>query len=168
MSNDKRSALPVGVDLTNIKGRQNVGLPEIVPISWLRLDPVRAEQLKAIADVDFTSSTGMMAGRNVSPWPLLCASLAAVEAEHNRTMSAVVDLRTSVGKVKDMPMLYAEAVNALGQAEVALLKSSQRLPITFSRTVEAISLVAEHLYEAGFVARPGLTVQPEESPSLVG
>jgi hypothetical protein len=168
MSNDKNSALPVGVDLTNIKGRQNVGLPEIVPIGWLRLDPGRAEQLNAIADVDFTSSTGMMAGRNVSPWPLLCASLAAVEAEHDRIMKSVATLRNSVVKVKDMPMLYAEAVVSLDRAEGALLKSSQRLPLTFSRTVEAISLVAEHLYEAGFVARPGVVVQPEEGPNLVG
>jgi hypothetical protein len=161
MSETTTSAMKSGLDLTDIEGRKAAGLPEIMPIDWLKLDSSKAEKLRAIADVDFTSSTGIRVGRSVSPWPLICAPLSAVEAEHNRSLSVVTDLRNSIGKVKDMPNLYAEAIEALDNAESSLLRSSQRLPITHARAHEAVAIIAEHLYEAGFVARPGVTLQQD-------
>ena len=161
MAETAANSLRVDADLTAIEGRKAAGLPEIVPINWLSLNPARAEQLRSIVDVDFTSSTGMRVGRSVSPWPLICAPLAMVEAEHNRHLRQVTELRSSVDKVKDMPNLYAEVIEALDKAEKDLLQASQRLPVTHERAQRAMTIVAEHLYDAGFIARPGVRVQPE-------
>lgn len=166
MSESATRPKQASIDLTALDGRRAAGLPEIMPIDWLQLAPSKAERLRSILDVDFTSSTGIRVGRSVSPWPLISAPLSAVEAEHKRSLGVVSDLRGSIARVKDMPSLYAEAAEALDKAEATLLKSTLRLPITHSRTQEAMDIIAEHLYEAGFVARPGANLHQEPEIGL--
>jgi hypothetical protein len=148
-------------DLTTIRGRQHAGLPEIMPVDWLNMPSDKTARLREVVDIDFTSSTGIAVGKVVSPWPAIAAALAVVQSEHVNITRTVNDMRRSAENLRSMPDLHKEALRSLQEAEMALLRSSTRLPSTTARTQEAMQVVADHLYETGVVVRPGVERRPD-------
>lgn len=147
-------ALNGAIDITTRQGRQALGLPEVMPATWLRLPPDKAGKLAEIIDIDLRPSSGIMVGKVVSPWPALSASLSAVTVEHKKLLETVAELKRAADVVSSMPNLHAETKAVLQAAQSALSKSAERITLAAERTKQAALIVAEHLIEAGWIKGP--------------